>query len=145
MRCLLVAALLLSGSRTVAAQTIKFTNGSGGTFTIGSAVAGQDPTAVANGAGSFTATTKNVDGILRIRANIDQAMPPNTTLTLTLTYPTGTNLGAQALGITPVDMIVSIPRNNGSLTGTVSYTFTATTSAGVVPPFTRIVTLSILQ
>src|SRR6476659_446831 len=109
MRCLLTSALLLFGSRTVVAQTITFTNGSGGTFTIASAVAGSNPTTVSNGAGNFTTTTKNNQGVLRIRASLNQAMPVNTTLTLTLTYPTGTNQGAQVLGIAPVDMIVSIP------------------------------------
>jgi hypothetical protein len=126
------------------AQSIRFTNGSGGTFTIASAVAGQDPAAVSNGAGNFTTSTKKGDGILRIRAHLDQDMPANTTLTLTLTYPAGTSLGAQALGITPVDMIVNIPSASTMRTGTVSYSFTATASAGVLPPFTRIVTLTIV-
>ena len=144
MRCLLVTALLLFGSRAVTAQTITFTNGSGGTFTIASAVAGQDPASVSNGAGNFTTSTKNKDGTLRIRAQLDQAMPPNTTLTLTLTYPVGTNQGPQVLGITPVDMIVSIPPATANRTGTVSYSFTATASAGVLAPFTRNVTLSIV-
>jgi hypothetical protein len=146
MRRLLITALLLFGSRTVMAQSIRFTNGSGGTFTIASAVAGQDPAAVSNGAGNFSTTTKKNDGILRIRAELDQPMPANTTLTLTLSYPLGTNQGAQVLGITPVDMIVNIVPPNGTTTttGTVSYSFTATASAGVLPPFTRIVTLTIV-
>ena len=143
MRCLLTTALLLFGSRAVVAQTIKFTNGSGGTFTIASAVAGQDPTSVSNGAGNFTTTTKNNQGVLRIRASLNQAMPVNTTLTLTLTYPTGANQGAQVLGITPVDMVVSIPAFQGNRTGTVTYSFAATASAGVVTPFSRTVTLTI--
>jgi len=144
MRSLLVAALLLFGSRAVTAQTITFGSGSGGTFTIASAVAGQDPTTVSNGAGSFTTSTKKGDGILRIRAQLDQAMPANTTLTLTLTYPAGTSQGAQVLGITPVDMIVSIPSASTTRTGTVSYSFTATASAGVLAPFTRNVSLTIV-
>jgi len=144
MRCLLVTALLLSGSRAVAAQTITFTNGSGGTFTIASAVAGQDPASVSNGAGNFTTSTKKSDGILRIRAQLDQAMPANTTLTLTVTYPAGTSQGPKVLSIAPVDMIVSIPSASTTRTGTVSYSFTATTSAGVLAPFQRIVTLTIV-
>lgn len=144
MRCLLATALLMFGSRAVAAQTITFTNGSGGTFTIASAVAGQDPAAVSKAAGNFTTSTKKGDGILRIRAQLDQPMPPNTTLTLTLTYPVGTSLGPQVLGIAPVDMIVSIPAASTTRTGTVSYSFTATASAGVLAPFTRNVTLTIL-
>jgi hypothetical protein len=144
MHWLLASALLLFGSRTVGAQTISGMNGSGGTFTIASAVAGQDPTTVSNGAGSFTTNTKNKDGPLRIRAQIDQPMPPNTTLMLTLTYPAGSNLGPKVLGITPVDMIVTIPAFQGPLTGTVSYTFSATASAGVLAPFQRVVTLTIV-
>jgi hypothetical protein len=143
-RCLLVTALVLSSARAATAQTVTFTNGSGGTLTIASAVAGQDPAAVSNGAGNFTTSTKKGDGILRIRAQLDQPMPPNTTLTLTLTYPVGTNLGPQALGIAPVDMIVSIPSASTTRTGTVSYSFTATASAGVLAPFTRNVTLTIV-
>lgn len=145
MRSLLVTALLLFGSRTVTAQTINFTNGSGGTFTIASAVAGQNPTAVSNGAGSFTTSTKKGDGILRIRAQLDQAMPANTTLTMTLTYPAGTVQTAQVLGITPVDLVVNIPAASTTRTGTVTYSFTAAASAGVLAPFTRNVTLTILQ
>ena len=143
-RWLLATVLLLFGSRPVVAQTITFLNGSGGTFTIASAVAGQNPVAVSNGAGNFSTNTKNKDGILRIRAQLDQPMPPNTTLTLTLTYPTGTNQGAQVLSITPVDMIVSVPAFQGIRTGTVSYAFSATASAGVLAPFQRIVTLTIV-
>lgn len=144
-RCLLATALLMFGSRAVAAQTITFAIGSGGTFTIASAVAGQSPTSVSNGAGNFSTTTKKNDGILRIRAQLDQPMPPNTTLTLTLTYPLGTNQGAKVLGITPVDMVVNItpPNGNVTTTGTVSYSFSATASAGVLAPFTRNVTLTI--
>jgi hypothetical protein len=144
MRYLLVTVLLLFGSRAVTAQTINFTNGNGGTLTIASAVAGQDPAAVSNAAGNYTTSTKKNDGILRIRAQLDQPMPPNTTLTLTLTYPAGTSLGPQVLGIAPVDMIVSIPSASTTRTGTVSYSFTATASAGVLAPFTRNVTLTIL-
>lgn len=144
-RWLLATGLLLFGSRPVVAQTITFLNGSGGTFTIASAVAGQNPVAVSNGAGNFSTSTKNKDGILRIRAQLDQPMPPNTTLTLTLTYPAGANQGAKVLSITPVDMIVSIPAsNNSNVIGTVSYSFAATASAGVLPPFQRIVTLTIV-
>jgi hypothetical protein len=143
-RWLLATVLLLFGSRMVEAQSIGFTNGTGGTFTIASAVAGQDPAAVSNGAGNFTTNTQNKHGTLRIQAQLDQPMPPNTTLTLNLTYPAGTNLGPQVLGITPVDMIVNIPRGTSTRTGTVTYTFAATASAGVLPPFTRIVTLTIL-
>jgi hypothetical protein len=107
-------------------------------------VAGQDPASVSNGAGNFTTSTKNKDGSLRIRAQLDQPMPPSTTLTLTLTYPAGTNLGPKVLDITPVDMIVSIPKLQGVRTGTVSYSFAATASAGVLPPFQRVVTLTIV-
>ena len=144
MRCLLVTVLLLFGSRTMTAQTISFTNGSGGTFTIASAVAGQNPTAVSNGAGSFNTSTKKGDGVLRIRAQLDQAMPANTTLTLTLTYPAGTVQAAQVLGITPVDLVVNIPAASTTRTGTVSYSFAAAASAGVLAPFTRNVTLTIV-
>jgi hypothetical protein len=143
-RSLLASALLLFGSRTAVAQTINFTNGSGGFFTIASAVAGQNPTSVSNGAGNFTTNTKKSDGVLRIRAQLDQPMPPHTTLTLTLTYPAGTSQGAQVLGITPVDMIVSIPSASTLRTGTVTYSFAATASAGVLAPFQRIVTLTIV-
>ncbi len=143
MRYLLATALLLSGSRTVVAQSITFTNGNGGTFTIASAVAGQNPTSVSQGAGNFTTTTKNNQGVLRIRAQLDQAMPANTTLTLTLTYPAGTNQGAQVLGITATNMVVNIPAFQGTRTGTVTYSFAATASAGVVAPFSRTVTLTI--
>jgi hypothetical protein len=41
-------------------------------------------------------------------------------------------------------MIVNIPAGNATRTGTVSYSFTATASAGVLTPFTRTVTLSIV-
>jgi hypothetical protein len=145
MRTLLTTALLLFGSRTVVAQTIKFANGSGGTFAITSAVAGQNPTSISNGAGNFTTTTKQNQGVLRVRAQLDQPMPANTTLTLTLTFPLGTSQGAQVLGITPVDMIVNItpPAGNTTTPGTVTYSFAATASAGVVAPFQRTVTLTI--
>ena len=144
-RSLLTAALLLFGSRTVVAQaSITFTNGNGGTFTIASAVAGANPTSVSKAAGNFTTSTKKNDGILRIRAQLDQPMPANTTLTLTLTYPAGTSQSPQVLGITPVDMVVNIPSATTTRTGTVSYSFAATASAGVLTPFTRIVTLTIV-
>ena len=86
---------------------------------------------------------KKAAGPQRIAAQLDSPMPTGTTLTLTMGPPSGaTSLGPVALDMSARDIVVNIARINGS-TLPITYVFTATVAAGVLPSQTRTVTLTL--
>jgi hypothetical protein len=132
---LTTALLLLIGSRAAAAQTIT-TAGSLGTITIVTAVAGSDPTSVAGPATTYTLTTKKNKGITRVTANLDVPLPAGVTLTVSLPSPGGgiISSGPVALSTAPQNVLTNLPdANTGFPATTISYTLSATATAGVVP------------
>jgi hypothetical protein len=58
--------------------------------------------------------------------------------------PGGTSMGAVVLDVTARNVVTNIPRRTDA-TGNISYTFTATAAAGVIPLTSRTVTLTIIQ
>jgi hypothetical protein len=70
-------------------------------------------------------------------------MPAGVTLSVNLAAPTGaTSAGAQALGTTAVDVVTGITKIAQGTLG-VTYTLSATASAGVVSSTSRTVTYTI--
>jgi hypothetical protein len=135
--------LLLAGRTTVAhAQfTILTVSGSPAAFTVSAAVAGSQPTALSS-ALTYFIKSKHPAGAQKISAQLDSPMPAGTTLTLQMVPPSGaTSLGAVSLDATVRDIIVNIDKENGSTYG-MTYTFSATVAAGVVPSQSRTVTLT---
>lgn len=144
-RLLLFAALApIPGVRAVGAQTIAV-SGNPGLLRVTTAVPGSEPIAVSNSATTYTVTTPNPNRPHKVVAQLNAAMPVGLTLAATLDPPPGaTSLGPVALDVVGRDVVINIPRNSNS-TQLITWTFTATVAAGVVPPTTRIVTLTIVR
>lgn len=141
----LLIALLPFGGGALGAQTISV-SGNPGLLRVTTAVAGSEPIAVSNSSTTYTVTTpNNPNRPYKVLAQLNAAMPVGLTLAATLDPPPGaTSLGPIALDMTARDVVTGIPRNTNSTQG-ITYTFTATVAAGVIPPTTRIVTLTIVR
>lgn len=144
-RFLLLAALAsVSGVGAVGAQTIAV-SGNPGLLRVSTAAPGSEPIAVSNSSTTYTVTTPNPNRLHKVTAQLNAAMPVGLTLAATLDPPPGaTSLGPIALDMTARDVVTAIPRNTNSTQG-ITWTFTATVAAGVVPPASRIVTLTIVR
>ena len=138
-----IAVLVLS-TRAAFAQTLT-TAGSPTLMRVTSAVAGSEPVPITVAGGTYSVTTPNPNRQYAITARINATMPTGTTMEITLTAPpTAVSLGAVAMDVTARNVVTGIDRQ-ASFTQNISYTFTATAAAGVVPLSSRIVTLTIIQ
>jgi hypothetical protein len=139
----LLAALLLLGSRRAFAQVIA-TSGSPGSLTITTAVAGSDPTSVTNSSTTYTLTKVKSNNPQKITAQIGSNMPANVTLSITLAVGAGlgTSVGPVNLDITARNVVTNI---TGNYTAGITYQLSATPAAGVITTQTRVVTLTILN
>lgn len=127
--------LLLVLGRVAAAQSITVNPGSAGPLTVTTAVAGQQPTSVQVGGGTYTLQMKKNKGIGSITARLSAALPPGTTLWIILASPGGgvQSMGAVPLTTSPQNVIANIPNLNTSYPASaITYTLNATTTAGVV-------------
>lgn len=146
-RCIMTLgtfALLLSGwAKAAQAQaTALSVSGSPAQFTITTAVAGSQPAALTNSVTTYYVKAKNAAGPQKITAQLDAPMPLGTTLTLQMVAPAGaTSMGAVSLDATARNIVINIAANNGTTQG-ITYVFTATVAAGVIPTLTRTVTLT---
>jgi hypothetical protein len=139
------AALLLfvSGS-AVGAQTVTV-SGNPSLLRVSSAVAGSQPASVSSATTTYTVTTPSANRTYKITAQLNSPMPVGTTLQITLASPPGgTSLGAVTLDGTARDVLTGVRKNLNS-TQSITYAFSATTAAGVVPSTSRLVTLTIVQ
>lgn len=141
----MVAALLLvSSSRAVVAQTIGV-SGNPGALVVNSAVAGSEPTTVSNGTTTYTVVTPAANRTYAITAQLNSPMPAGTTLTVTLAAPAGaTSVGPVSLDMTARNVVTGVGRNVNA-TRSITYQFSATVAAGVIPTSTRTVTLTVIR
>src|SRR5438477_6838413 len=133
-------------SKAAFAQTIAV-SGSPPSFHITTAVAGSAPTSITNATTTYTVVTPTAgNNTYKVTAQLNAAMPAGTTLTATFAAPAGggTSTGAINLDVTARDMVTGIPKKANSTQG-ITYTFSATSAAGVVPLSTRTLTLTVLQ
>jgi hypothetical protein len=143
-RLLIAIALMPVGIRAVGAQTIAI-SGNPGLLRVSNAIAGSEPVAVSNSTTTFTVTTPNPNRDHKVVAQLSAAMPAGLTLTADFDPPPGAiSLGPIALDMTARDVVTAIPRNTNS-TQLITWTLTASVLAGVVPPTSRIVTLTIVR
>jgi hypothetical protein len=141
---LLSAALLPIGSRAVGAQTLSI-SGNPALLRISSAVPGSEPVAILNGTTTYTITTPTANRTYAITAQLNANMPTGITLTATLAAPpSATSAGAIPLDVTARNLVTGIVKNTNS-TGSITYTFTATVAAGVIPNSTRTVTFTVIR
>lgn len=141
---LCASAVLLAGTAEVACgqNTVLTVTGSPAPFVIITAIAGSQPVALTNATTSYFVKVKNIAGPQRIAAQLNSPMPAGTTLTLTMGASAGaTSLGPVSLDMSARDIVVNIAKEGGSIFP-ITYVFTATVAAGVLPLQTRTVTLT---
>ena len=110
-------------------------------LTITTATAGSNPTSVSDASATWAVTTNQTGA--KITASIASALPAGVTLSVALAAPTaGSSAGAQALGVTAVDVVTGISKLAEGGLG-VTYTLGATAAAGVVASTSRVVTYTI--
>ncbi len=137
------ATLLAGWAEAACAQATALTvSGSPAPFTISTAAAGSEPAALSNSLTTYFVKAKNSAGPQKITAQLNMPMPIGTTLTIQLApSPGATSLGAVSLDVVARNVEINIAKDNGSTHG-ITYVFTATVAAGVVPSQTRTVTLT---
>lgn len=128
----------------MAAQTFTVSSTAGGTLNITTAVAGQDPTSVSASSTTYTVITLVLLGTKRITARLNQNMPAGTTLRLTLAAPPGATSTPQDLNTIDQNVVTGIPAGTTEVGLAITYTFSATPGAGVVPATSRTITLQLL-
>lgn len=130
--------LLPTGSSRGGAQTITIT-GTPAPFIVTTAVAGAQPAVLSNSLTSFKVS--NLQNSFKISAGLNAPMPAGTTLTIRLAaLPGATTVGTVTLSTTVVLLEYDI-QNAG--TAQITYTFSATAAAGVIPSQSRIVTFTL--
>ena len=144
LRVVLAALLPIFGSGAAGAQTIA-ASGNPGLLRVSTAIPGSEPLPVSNATATYTVTTPNPRRPHKITAQLNAAVPVGLTLTAEFEPPPGaTSLGPIPLDMTARDVVTAIPHNTNA-TQLITYTLTATVLAGVVPPTSRIVTLTIVR
>lgn len=137
-------AVLVLTARTAFAQTLT-TAGAPTLMRVSSAVAGSQPAPIVRAGGTYTITTPNPNRTYAITAQLNANMPTGSTMAIALAAPTGaTSLGAVNLDVTARNVVTGIRRNTNS-TQSITYTFTATAAAGVIPLSSRTVTLTVIR
>lgn len=137
-----VAALMLAAS-SVGAQGILTVSGSPAPMRVSAAAAGLAPAPVTDNSTTYYILSAPVVG-QRITAQLDASMPLGVTLAVRLAAPMmATSAGTVALDTTPREVVSGVGVNIDG-TYSITYTLSATVQAGVVPPQTRTVTLTIV-
>jgi hypothetical protein len=142
----LVGGLLCLSSTLVRAQAANTITVSGSPASMNittAAGAGFGPTSVVNSVTTYTAKVKKANQPQKVTAQLSAAMPANVTLTIDM-VPTsgGVDFGVVTLDATARDVIGNIT-NIANETHAITYTLSATVTAGVITSQSRIVTLTI--
>jgi hypothetical protein len=153
----IMAALLVSGiaagsmfASDTATQNVTFTvssinditvSGPPAAMTVTAGTAGGAPTSASDTSSSYAITTNESNR--KITAQIDEDMPSNVALRVTLAAPTGaTSAGAVTLSSAPADVVTGISNLNESGKG-ITYGLSATSAAAPVTSASRTVTLTV--
>ena len=133
--------LILTGGSGLALANEIFVSGNPSTLIITTATAGAEPLPVTDA--STTYSIDILDSNMKITGSIDTAMPANTTLSVTLTAPSGgSSAGAVSLTASAQDLVTSIETVAESGI-TISYSFSATAAAGVIASAQKTVTFTV--
>ena len=139
-----IVATLLLRAGSLGAQTISV-GANPSTMTVTNTPApGLDPLPISV-TSTYSITTNQPNKIFKVTGQLNANMPAGLTLTASMDVPSGaTSLGAQTLTTTPIDIITGITRNT-TFSGTITYQFIATATAGVIAAQSRGVTYTILR
>lgn len=148
--CLVLFTWGVAFAGNTAQQTVTFevqaideisVSGNPAALVISTATAGSEPDDATNNATTYAVTTNGTNK--KITGALDSAMPANTTLAVNLTAPTsGSSAGSVALTASDADLVTGITQNAESGL-TVTYTLSATVTAGIVASDSRTVTLTL--
>jgi hypothetical protein len=116
-------------------------SGDPGALAINTAVAGSAPTSVSNSATTWAVTTNQTGS--KVTAAIDAPMPPGVTLSLNMQSPNGATSITVSLGTVAADAVTGITKLSESGMA-VTYTLSATSTAGTVSSASRTVTLTMV-
>lgn len=122
------------------------TSGNPGPLTITTGTAGVDALASVSDNSTTYSITQNFGNTVKITAHMDAALPAGYQLDLNLASSKGTSAGtvdiSNATSGSAVDVVTSIQR--GADAGqTISYTFSATASAGTLSSTSKTITLTL--
>lgn len=119
-------------------------NGNPGALIINAAMAGFQPDA-ANDATTTYGVNITTDN-MKITGAIDTAMPAQTTLKVTLAAPTGaTSVGQATLSTSTQDLVTGLLIGTNQSGLSITYEFSATVEAGVIPSSSKTITLTIIS
>lgn len=132
---ILVAAVAVCGG-ALQAQTITV-SANPALMRVNAAVPGAQPTEVSNAVTTYTVTTKANGQIKRITGRLTAALPAGTSVSVIMAAPTGaTSMGEVTLTTVAQDLVINIPKGTNT-TRSITYTFTATVTGGVVANATK--------
>ncbi|MBI1922902.1 hypothetical protein HYR99_01495 [Candidatus Poribacteria bacterium] len=141
---------VLAMAANTATQTVTFevqaineisVSGNPGALTVSVATAGSEPTDATNSTTTYNITSNGTGK--KITGAINTAMPSGTSLKVSLAAPTGaTSAGTVTLSITAANLVTGITQKAES-SKTITYTLSATVSAGVVASASKTVTLTL--
>jgi hypothetical protein len=136
---------MASGLAVAQAANVVTVSGSPATMNITTAAgAGFGPTSVVNSITTYTSRAKKATNPMKITAQLDAVMPAGVTLTIDMVPTTGgVDFGVVTLDATARDVIGNIT-NTTNETHAITYTLSATVTAGVVTSQSRTVTLTIV-
>lgn len=155
-KSLSIAALALAltaaaGEASAQQQTVTFSidpinqmsvSGNPGALTINAATAGSAPTSVSDASTTWAITTNQTG--TKVTAAIDQAMPANVTLRVSLAAPSNaSSAGAVPLTTSAADVVTGITKLSES-GKVITYTLSATAAADVVANASRTVTYTVV-
>jgi hypothetical protein len=127
---------------TAAAQTLTV-SGSPPSMVINTAVAGFAPTDDQDVTTTYSVRAANRNSPLKITGRLNAPMPAGMTLTVNLAPTQGSvGYGTVTLDATARDLVGDIAHTNNR-TAAITYVLSATPAAGVVPPQSRTVTLTL--
>ncbi len=148
--CLVLFVWSAAFAGNTAQQTVTFevqaideisVSGNPAALIVSTATAGSEPDAVTDNATTYSVTTNGTNK--KITGVLDSAMPANTTLQVNLTAPTGgSSAGSVTLSASAADLVTGITQRAESGL-TITYTLSATVSAGIVASDSRTVTLTL--
>lgn len=139
----LIACLLGGRSTSAQQQAVVAVSGSPAPMRVQGAVAGSAPSSVIDASTTYTVAT--LGNPKKITAQLDSPMPAGVTLSATFDAPSNwVSFPNVQLDATPRDVVTSIDHTTGT-TRSITYVLTATPAAGIVPPQSRTVTLTIVS
>lgn len=117
-------------------------SGDPGPLVVTAAIAGSEPTCAIDATTTYSVQT--TPNNRRITGELNSAMPSNTNLRIELQPPTGaTSMGEVSLSTVAQNLVTGIDHHTDEGGLSITYKFSASAAAGVVPSTSRTVTFTV--